>query len=313
MDNSKLNKVLVIVGPTGSGKTALSLMLAKEFKGEIVSADSRQIYRGMDIGTAKAEPELRIMNQESRKNKKAAVKHHLVDIRNPDRDYSVGQYKKDAIKTINKIVKKGRLPIIVGGTGLYVSALVDNLEIPAVKESKRLRKKLEKEITEKGLKSLFDRLVELDPEAAYIVDPDNPRRVIRALEIAIATGKPFSEQRKKGKPLFDFLQIGINLAPDILKLRIENRIEEMFRSGLVKEVKKLVKKYGEKKKAFDAIGYREVIQHLRGEITLEECKELMIKNTWHYAKRQMTWFNKDKTIKWLDDVREAEPLVLNFL
>lgn len=298
----KLSKVLVIVGPTASGKTALSLLLAEEFNGEIVSADSRQIYRGMDIGTAKAT-----------ENELDSVKHYLVDIKNPNQDYSVGQFKKDAIQAIDLIIKKKKLPIIVGGTGLYVSAVVNNLDLPKVEEDKKLRAKIEKEIQEKGLNYVFKKLVELDPEAAYIVDPKNPRRIVRALEVAMLTGKPFTAQRKIGEPLYNFLQIGITIPDDMLKEKIALRVHQMFKDGLVDELKKLIKKYGDKQKAFDAIGYREVIDYLNGKISFETSMELMIKNTWHYAKRQMTWFKKDKRIKWINDFSDAEKLVTNFL
>lgn len=310
MNKIKLQKIIVIVGPTASGKTAVSLILAKEFRGQIVAADSRQIYIGMDIGTAKP---ARDKNSKFKVYTSEGIPHYLIDVKKPNNSYSVGQYKKDACIAIRKILGDSKLPIIVGGTGLYVSSLVDNLEIPKVKENKKLRKQLEREIGEKGLKTLYDRLINLDPEAANIVDPHNPRRVIRALEIALATGKPFSEQRKKGKPLFDFLQIGITQSPEILKMRIEKRVKKMINDGLAQEVKNLIKKYGEKQKAFDAIGYREIIQYLNGQITLEQAKELITKNTWNYAKRQMTWFNRDKSIKWVEDPQEAEKLVLNFI
>jgi tRNA dimethylallyltransferase len=294
-------KVVVIVGPTASGKTALSLHLADEFRGEIVSADSCQIYKGMDIGTAKA-------SKEERKK----IKHWLIDIKKPDQEYSVGQYKKDAVKAINQIIKSGRLPIVVGGTGLYISALVNNLDFPKVKEDKNLRKQLEKEIEEKGLRAVFDRLVELDPEAAYIIDPNNPRRVIRALEVAILTGKPFTEQRRMGKPLYDFLQLGITQPAEVLKDRINKRVDYMMKHGLIEETGKLVKKYG-KVKALDSIDYREIIYYLDGKITREEAAELIKKNTWHYAKHQLTWFNKDKRINWVSDPKEAEKLLKQFL
>ncbi len=182
--------LIVILCPTASGKSALAIKIAHKLNGEIVSADSRQIYRGMDIGTAKPT-----------KKEMVSVKHHLIDIKNPNEDYSAGQYKKDAIKAINGIIEKGKLPILVGGTGLYISAIVNNLEIPEIKENKRLRLKLQKEIDKKGLDFVFNKLVSIDPEAAYIVDPKNPRRIIRALEIAMVSGKKFSEQRKAGKPL----------------------------------------------------------------------------------------------------------------
>ncbi len=304
-------KVVVIVGPTASGKTALSLTLAKKYNGEIISADSRQIYRGMDIGTAKAPID---KSSNYRFNYLVdGIKHHLVDIKNPNQNYSVAEFKKDAIKAISQIHKCGRLPIVVGGTGLYISALADNLKIPPIKENKKLRAKLEKELSEKGLNYLFKKLVGLDSEAAYIVDSRNPRRVIRALEVALITGKPFTSLRKKGKPLFNLLMIGINSPNDILKKKITERIKEMTKDGLVKEVKNLVKKYGFQAKPFDAIGYREIIEYIKGKISLEEAIELMIKNTWHYAKRQITWFKKDKKVRWLESQIEAEVLVKQFL
>ncbi len=297
-----LDKVVVIVGPTASGKTALSLKLSKKFSGEIISADSRQIYRGMDIGTAKVS-----------KEKMNVIKHHLIDIKNPNQDYTVAEFKKDAIKAINKIITLDKLPIIVGGTGLYISSLVNNLEIPKIKENKKLRAKIEKEIKEKGLEYVFDKLIELDPEAAYIVDPLNPRRVVRALEVATISGKPYTLQRKVGKPLFEFLEIGIIQSPEILRQRISNRISQMIKDGLVDEVKSLVSKYGYQVKVFDAIDYREIIGYLKSEISLDQAIELMTKNTWHYGKRQITWFKKDKKIHWIKNQKEAENLVAKFI
>lgn len=295
-------KLIVIVGPTASGKTALALRLARMFDGEIISADSRQIYRGMNIGTAKApEKELK------------GIKHYLVDIKNPDKEYTVAEYKKDAIRAIRAILKKGKLPILVGGTGLYVKAVVDNLDIPAVKPNSALRKKLEMRIEKKGLAALYRELVERDPEAAYIVDGKNPRRVIRALEVTLMTGKPFSAQRKKGKRIFDILEIGILKTPDELKKTINRRADKMIENGLANEVKKLIKKYGRKPVAFDAIGYREIIDTLEGKITLAEAIELIKKKTWAFARRQMTWFRKDQKIKWVKNEKEAIAHVQKFL
>ncbi|OGN04493.1 MAG: tRNA (adenosine(37)-N6)-dimethylallyltransferase MiaA [Candidatus Yanofskybacteria bacterium RIFCSPHIGHO2_01_FULL_44_17] len=291
-----------MVGPTASGKSAIAIKLAQKFNGVIVSADSRQVYRGMDIGTAKpSKKELKYTN------------HHLIDIKNPDQEYSVAEFKKDAIAEINKIFKAGKLPILIGGTGLYVDAVVKNLDIPEVKENKKLRARLEKEIKTKGLDFVFKKLVEIDPEAAYIVDPKNPRRIIRALEVALITGKPFTAQRKTGKPLFDALQIGIRQSPEVLKKRIEKRTEQMVRDGLVLEVKKLIKKYGAKQKAFDAIGYREVIDYLNSKITLAEAISFINKNTWHYARRQMTWFKKNKEIRWIHGEAQAIKIVQKFI
>ena len=301
----KLQKILVIVGPTASGKTAFAIQVAKKIGGEIVSADSRQIYRGMDIGTAK--PPLVANGYLLMAN---GIPHHLMDIRNPNEEYSVADFKQDAIKAIRDILKQGKVPIIVGGTGLYVKAVVDNLDIPKIKADQNLRKKLENELKENSLGHLFKKLVELDSEAAYIVDPKNPRRVVRALEVAIATGKPFTAQRKKDRPLFEFLQIGIKAPPEILRERIDKRIDAMVKNGLVEEVRHLYKKYG-RVKAFDAIGYREIIDCFSGKISLEESIRLMKLNTWRYAKRQMTWFRKNKNIKWIEkiDIDQIEDIL----
>ena len=229
----KKPKILVIAGPTASGKSVLAIQLAKKFNGEIVSADSRQVYRGMDIGTAKPS-----------KKEMAAIPHHLIDIRNSDENYTVSEYKRDAVKAIKKILKNKKLPILTGGTGFYIKAIIDNLNIPEVAPDLKLRLKMEKEIAKYGLRRLFNRLVKIDPEAAYIVDPNNPRRVIRALEIAIKTKKPFSAQRETGRQLFEFLEIGIKQSKRVLNNRINKRVDEMLKAGLAEEVKMLIKKYG---------------------------------------------------------------------
>lgn len=295
-------RLIVILGPTASGKSGLAIKLAKKFNGEIISADSRQIYQEMNIGTAKpTKKELKI------------IPHHLIDIKNPNQNYTLAQYKNDAIKTINKVIKRGKIPFLVGGTGLYIDAVVNNLEIPRVKPNQKLRKQLEKEIETKGLKFLFDKLVALDPESAYIVDQNNPRRVIRALEITLLTNKPFSQQRKKGEPLFDALKIGVGVPPDKLKKRIYKRVDLMIKKGMTKEVKNLLIKYTSKPIAFDAIGYREIIDYFKGKINFEEAANLIKTNTWRFAKRQLTWFRKDKNIRWISSEKEAEKLIKNFL
>lgn len=290
---NRKSKIIVIVGPTASGKSSLAIKIARKFGGEIISADSRQIYRSMNIGTAKPT-----------KKELAVVPHHLIDIKNPDENYTVAEYKRDAVKAINKILRKKKIPILVGGTGLYIKAVIDNLNIPAVAPDQKLRKKLEKEIKKYGLKHTFEKLIKIDPEAAYIVDPNNPRRIIRALEVALKTKKPFSSQRKVGKPLFDFVEIGIDLSKKELEQRINKRVNLMIKDGLLEEVKNLVKKYGPEQQSFEAIGYREVI---------DETISLIKKNTRNYAKRQMTWFRKDKRIHWIRNEKEAEKLVKDFL
>lgn len=307
-------KVLVIVGPTASGKTNLGIKLAKKFSGEIISADSRQIYRGLNVGTAKPR---RDKGQETRDKEKnyisEGVAHYLIDIRNPNQSYAVAQYKRDCVKAVRQILNKNKLPIIVGGTGLYVKAVVNNLTIPHVKADPLLRNKLERKLQNKGLKSLYEELIKIDPEAAYIVDPRNPRRIIRALEIAMSAKKPFSETRRQGKPLFDFLQIGIDMPKEKLRERIDKRIDAMIGEGLVDEVKNLIKQYPPGTQAFEAIGYREIIDHLQGKTSLEGAIEIMKKNTWRFAKRQMTWFRKDKRIQGITTSVQAEKLTKNFL
>ncbi|MCX6702542.1 MAG: tRNA (adenosine(37)-N6)-dimethylallyltransferase MiaA [Candidatus Wolfebacteria bacterium] len=328
---SILPKIIVIAGPTASGKTALSLEIARKFNGEIVSADSRQIYRGMDIGTAKPA-----------KAEMDGIKHHLIDIKNPDENYTVAEYKKDAIQAINKILKNGKLPILVGGTGLYIKAVIDNLTIPEIKPDPRFRQKLEKELEIKGLLYLYEKLIKLDPEAAYIIDRHNPRRVIRALEIIRGSGKLYSSQRKKGKKIFDALEIGVNMPKDKLREKIEKRVDIMVKKGLIQEVKNLLKKYPPETAAFDAIGYREIIDYLKDadkcrlklinadisinqqeslpagrqahkSASLKEAVEQIKNNTWQYAKRQMTWFNKDNRIQWAETNGKALRLLHKFI
>ena len=295
-------KIVAIVGPTASGKTGLSIALTQRYNGEIVSADSRQIYREMTIGTAKPT-----------KSEMQTIPHHLIDTKEPNEDYTVAEYKVDAERAIRDILARKKLPILIGGTGLYVKAVVDNLDIPAIKANPELRQRIENDIRRNGLDAAFKELVEHDPEAAYIVDPKNPRRVVRALEVAILTGEPFTAQRKKHEPIFNALRIGINPPPDILRERIDRRIDLMMQDGLVDEVLNLTEKYGGECAAFDAIGYREIIDYLHDKISLQKAVEDMKLNTWHYAKRQITWFKRDKEIHWVENRHEAEKLVEDFL
>ncbi len=294
MRERSYKKIVAVVGPTASGKTALAAAMAKKFNGEIVSADSRQVYRGMDIGTAK--PTLA---------ERRAVPHHLIDIKNPDEHYTVAEYKADAIAAIKNILRRKKLPILVGGTGLYVRAVLDNLDIPKVSADPTLRAAIECEIKKKGLAAVAKKLVVLDPEAADIVDLKNPRRVVRALEVALATGKPFTAQRKTRAPLFDTLRIGLNPPLGELRKRINARADQMMCAGLLKEVRWLLKKYGADCEALNAIGYRELVNHLQGKTSLEDAVARIKTNTWRYAKRQLSWFRKDKDLRWIRQSREA--------
>lgn len=279
------NKLIVILGPTASGKSDLAIKLAKKFNGEIVSADSRQIYQEMDIGTNKLT-----------QKQMSGIKHYLIDLIKPDQEFTLTQYKRLAIKAIKDIQKRGQLPFLVGGTGLYIQTVVDNLQIPRAKPDKKLRNKLEKLSNQE----LLQQLKKIDPLTAATIDLNNKRRLIRALEVCLKTKKPFSQQRKKGQPLFDVCQIGLKLNKKTLERRINQRVEQMFKMGLIKETKKLAKKYSLDRPAMSGIGYQEINQYLQGKINLRQAKALIKQHTRQYARRQMTWFKKDQRINWLN-------------
>lgn len=317
---STLKPLIVILGPTSSGKTEMGLRLAKKFNGEIVNADSRQIYKGMDIGTGspiKIENVKIKMKNDNIKFKNKHIKaivinnipHHLFHIKNPNQKFSLSQYKKLAIKTINDIHKRGKIPILVGGTGLYINAIVDNLEIPKAPPSKIIRQKLEKHTN----KYLFNKLKKIDPKAAEIIGPQNKRKLIRALEVYKITGKPFSAQQIKGKPLFNILQIGIKTDREKLYKKIDKRVDKMIEDGLIKETKKLSKKYSFVLPAMSGIGYLEIGQYLEKKISLDDAIQKIKFRTHQYARRQMTWFRRDERIEWVDNYKKAEKLVEKFL
>ena len=288
---STFKPLIVILGPTSSGKTEMGLKLVKQYNGEIVNADSRQIYKEMDIGTGKVNV------------------GHLINIKNPNQKFSLSQYKKLAIKTINDIHKQGKIPILVGGTGLYISAIVDNLEISKAAPNQKIRKRLEKH-TEKYL---FKKLEKVDLKSAKIIGSQNKRKLIRALEVYEITGKPFSTQQTKGKPLFNILQIGIKTDREKLYKKIDKRVDEMIKIGLIKETKKLSKKYSFNLPAMSGIGYYEIGQYLENKISLENAIQKIKFRTHKYARRQMTWFKRDERIKWVGSYGEAKKLVLEFL
>jgi len=312
---NNLPPLIVILGPTGSGKTSLSLKLAKKYNGEIVSADSRQIYREMDIGTDKIRienHESRIMNRDIDKfyyGNVNSIPHYMIDIINPDEEYSVANYKKDALLVINDILKRGKIPFLVGGTGLYIKAIIDNLDIPKVKPDIALRKKLDTIDKEK----LFSIFKKLDLKGAKKIDKDNKRRLVRAIEICKQTGRPFSEQNKKGRPLFNVLQIGIRLSREKLYHKIDKRVDEMIAEGLINETKNLIRKYSLDLPSMSGIGYKEIGEYLNNKISKKEAIQKIKYRTHQYVRRQDTWFLKDRKIAWINNYGEAQDLIVKFL
>ena len=286
------SKILVIVGPTSSGKTSLSIRLAQKFNGEVISADSRQVYKGMDIGTGKVT-----------KKEMQGIKHYLLDVVSPKTEYNAAKFVKAAEKAIKQIQKKGKLPIICGGTMFWVDALLYGLP-ETVKPDPQLRKKLEKLSTEK----LFIKLKKIDPTRAKTIDKNNKRRLIRALEIVLKTGQPVPKPLKKLK--YDALKIGVKRDNQTLKKLIHNRLIARMRQGMVAEVKKL-HKYGVSWQKLDDFGleYRWLSRYLRGLITKQEMLERLELEINHYAKRQMTWLKRDKEIVWENDYKKIENLV----
>jgi tRNA dimethylallyltransferase len=281
------------VGPTAVGKTALSLALAKEFDGEIISGDSMQVYRGMDIGTAKVSPEER-----------REVPHHLIDIIDPDTPFSVQEFQQLAREKIAEISRRGHLPILVGGTGLYIEAVTHEYDMPHVPENPELRAKLKRFAETEGKERLHGRLALADPVAAAKLHPNDVRRIIRALEVYYVTGKPISEMKGKGNSPYDSLWIGLTMPRELLYERINERVDRMVAQGLVDEVKKLKERgYHLGLTSMQAIGYKEIISYLNGEMTLEQAISLIKKGTRKYAKRQLSWFRRLSEIHWFDVTR----------
>lgn len=304
-----LPKLIVVCGPTASGKTQWGVDLATRFNGSVISADSRQIYKKMSIGTAQPVGEWR-RNGLRKSFFVQDIPHHLIGWLDPGKVFSAAEFRDRALKYSKVINRAGRVPFVVGGTGLYISALVDNFTIPRVPASHKLRQSLE----EKPLSELVSLLQRLDPEAAAVIDTHNPRRLIRALEVCILTGEQFSAQKKKGAPLFDVLQIGIRVPRDVLYERINTRVELMIKAGLLAEVQALLKqKYSWNLPSMNGIGYREFRDYMDGAIGLDEVVERIKQNTRQYARRQLTWFNRDHRIVWCDTVEEAAAAVERFL
>lgn len=294
-----MQKIIVICGPTASGKTALSIELAKKINGEIVSADSMQIYDEMQIGTAKPDEE-----------EMQGIKHYLIGSVKPTTRYSVSEYKKDAIKAIEEILKKGKTPIIVGGTGLYVNSLIYGIDYPEVKTDLEYRKQLEQEAEEQGLEYLYEKAKQIDEKAMQNISINDKKRILRVLEIYKETGKTKTqlelESRANGVP-YDYKVFAINMTREILYDRINKRVDIMLEKGLIEEVRMLYKKYGEELcTSIQGIGYKEVIEYIKNLITKEEMIEKIKMETRRYAKRQLTWFRKIENITWIDGLDDIQ-------
>jgi tRNA dimethylallyltransferase len=296
--------VLVLLGPTAVGKTALSLELGEALQAEIISADSRLFYRGMDIGTAKPERSIR-----------RRLTHHLIDVSEPNDAWSLERYLQAAAEAIRDIHQRGRLPILVGGTGQYIRALVDGWRPPPRPKDDRMRKAFYQIAEQQGPQALHDKLQKVDPVSAERIDYRNVRRVVRALEVYQLTGEPFSSQRRIKEPDFQFIKIGLIRPREELYARIDQRIEAMLDAGWLDEIQVLLKAgYGLENPALSAIGYQQLIQYLQGELTLEEAVVLIKRLTRQYVRRQSNWFKRDdETIHWFE-IRPgiAEP-ILEFL
>lgn len=290
--------LIAITGPTASGKTALALAIAMRMPGvldvkgvEIISADSRQIYRLMDVATAKPSPEER-----------ARVPHHLLDVIWPDENYALAEFQRDAQAAIAAAHERGNLPLLVGGAGLYLRSVIDGLAIPEVAPQPELRAELEAEAAAKGALALVERLRLVDPDSAARLDPANIRRLIRALEVSLVTGQPFSKQQgSRPTPYNTVLTLGLIMDRSMLYARADQRIEAMLRSGLVEETRALVARgYNWTLPSMSSLGYREMGAYLRGEVTLAEAIKRFEYATHAYIRRQMTWFRADARVHWLD-------------
>ena len=288
--HSKARNFIVILGPTGVGKSSTAVKLAKELGGEIINCDSMQVYKAFNIGTDKIPLD-----------KREGIPHHLLDVVDPSTQFTAADFVALALKAATTIINKKKLPFIVGGTGLYLKALIDGL-FPGGKSNPKIRQKLEKEAKKKGLESLRAKLKEVDPVYSQKIHSNDKVRIIRALEIYLSTKKPFSEHFSRTKSSvedFNIIKIGLKLERQEIYKRIEQRTDNMFERGLIQEVEGLLqKRIDESSPPFRALGYKHALQYLKKEIPLEEAISLTKRDTRRYAKRQMTWFKKMKGIEW---------------
>lgn len=307
--NQMKPKVIVIAGPTASGKTDLSIEFAKKINGEIISSDSMQIYQDMNIGTAKVTLE-----------EMQGIKHYLIDFIPPNKRYSVSDFKKDAEKAIEEILAKGKIPIIVGGTGLYIDSLIYGIEYPEMELDEEYRNTLMKQAeTQEGLQNLYNQAKKIDPEAIETISPNDKKRIIRILEVFKATGKNKTEQERLSRlneVKYDYKVFAIDRERQNLYERINKRVDIMLEQGLVEEVKNLKQKYHCFPTAMQGLGYKEVVEYLEEKCTYEEMIEKIKQETRHYAKRQLTWFRKNKETIWLkaeDGIQKNIDIMINHM
>ncbi|MEH7239456.1 tRNA (adenosine(37)-N6)-dimethylallyltransferase MiaA [Bacillus sp. JJ1562] len=291
MEESKKEKLVVLIGPTAVGKTELSIELAKKLNAEIISGDSMQIYKGMDIGTAK----ISIDEMEG-------VPHHLIDIKEPHEGFSVAEFQADVRKLISDIHSRGKLPMIVGGTGLYIQSVIFDYQFTDDASNPEYRETLEQQVAKSGVDSLYQELKEIDPESAERIHPNNVRRVIRALEIYKTTGKTMTDymEEQKQELIFEVALVGLTMEREKLYERINDRVDLMIESGLLEEVSTFYSQGLRDCQSIQAIGYKELYHHLDGSLTLQEAITQLKQNTRRYAKRQLTWFRNKMDVKWFD-------------
>ena len=293
-----MKKVIVICGPTASGKTNLSIALAKRINGEIISCDSMQIYKQMNIGTAKPT-----------KEEMQGIKHYLLDYVSPSERYSVANYKKDAKIAIQEIIQKGKVPIIVGGTGLYLDSLIYEIEYADIKFDENYRKELMQRVKKEGISKIYEEAKKIDEEAIKKISPNDEKRILRILEIYHATGKNKTQQEKESRkniPEYDYKVFALNWNREILYNRINKRVDKMIEQGLIEEVQQILKSNNKFPTAMQGLGYKEVVEYLKNNITKEEMIEKIKMETRRYAKRQLTWFRKNKQTIWLDGQNEID-------
>ncbi|MFZ5824373.1 MAG: tRNA (adenosine(37)-N6)-dimethylallyltransferase MiaA [Bacillota bacterium] len=288
--------LLVLVGPTAVGKTALSVAVAKRIGAEIISGDSMQVYRGMDIGTAKITP-----------GEMEGVPHHLIDVKEPDEEFSVAEFQQRVDGLVRQIVGRGRLPMLVGGTGLYVRAVVQAYTFTEMEPDPDLRERLRREEALHGPGYLHQRLAAVDPVAAARLHPNDTLRLVRALEVFALTGTPISQTQTaaEAEPRYDDLMIGLTMDRERLYHRIDQRVDAMLEAGWLTETQALLERYGPHPKAMEGLGYRELVLYLRGLLTWPETVALIKRNTRRFAKRQFTWFRRDRRIHWFDMTGET--------